>query len=832
MTTLVAEQRQEEGGVAGWRAAATTYPIRRIAVLGAGTMGARIAAHVANAGFPVLLLDMVPDGATGRSVLAEGAVESLKKMKPAAFVDAALATRIQTGNFEDDLAKLKDVDWVIEVVAERMEIKRALLAKVAPHLRADAIVTSNTSGLPVAKIAQEMPAEFRRRWFGTHFFNPPRYMRLVELIKTPDADPEAIASVAQFVEVHLGKAIVPAHDTPNFIANRIGTFAMLNTFRVMEAMGLSVEEVDVLTGAAVGWPKTGTFRLSDMVGIDVLASVAKNFAANITDERADVTLPPVLDAMLERKWLGDKTGQGFYKKSKGPDGSEVREVLNLKTLTYEPTTRPKFAELEMAKNNDSTAARIRMLLGGDRNKDKAAKFYWTVLPELWVYAANRIGEVADSLVEIDRAMKTGFNWELGPFEMWDAANVPSTAEAMRANGIAVPASLEALLAAGGTSWYHEGGREYFDPARKTFVAVEATPGLSTLAEIKARAGRAASSAGAKGSGRIFAKNAGASLIDIGDGIGCIEFHSKMNSLGDDIVRFITQTLKPDSDAVKNFEGFIITSDAVNFSVGANLMQLLLAVQDEEWDEIDLSVRGFQGMTSAIKFCTRPVVSAPFGLCLGGATEISMHAAARQPHMELYMGLVETGVGLLPAGGGCKEMTLAAVEAAGMVRDDLRGESVEVHETIKRAFETIALAKVSTSAVEAKALRLLRRSDAITMNRERLITDAKAEALRLAVAGYTAPLPRTDIPAPGETVLATLKLGVHLMREGNYISDHDVKIARAVANVLCGGTVNAGTLVSEQYLLDLEREGFLSLCGEKKTAERIAFTLKSGKPLRN
>ena len=768
---------------------------------------------------------MVPEGATRRNVLAETAVDQLKKLKPAAFVDAALASRIQVGNFDDDLAKLKDVDWVIEAVAERMEIKRALLAKVAPHLRANAIVTSNTSGLPVARIAEEMPTDFRKRWFGTHFFNPPRYMRLVELIATPDADPEAIASVAHFTEVHLGKAIVPAHDTPNFIANRVGTFAMLNTFRVMETLGLSVEEVDVLTGSAVGWPKTGTFRLADMVGIDVLASVAKNFASNITDERADVTLPPVLETLLERKWLGDKTGQGFYKKSKGADGTEVREVLNLKTLTYEPTARPKFAELEMAKNNDAVQARIKMLLGGDRKKDKAAQFYWTVLPELWAYAAHRVGEVADNIVEIDRAMKTGFNWELGPFEMWDAAGVTTVADAMRASGTALPAAFETLLAAGGTSWYREDGREYFDPTRKTYVAVAPTPGLTSLRAIKA-------AAGAKSSGGVVTKNAGASLIDIGDGIACIEFHSKMNSLGDDIVRFITQTLKPDSDAVRNFEGFIITSDAVNFSVGANLMQLLLGVQDEEWDEIDMSVRGFQGMTSAIKFCTRPVVSAPFGLCLGGATEISMHAALRQPHMELYMGLVETGVGLLPAGGGCKEMTLAAVEAASMVRDDLRGESVEVHETIKRAFETIALAKVSTSAVEAKTLRLLRESDAITMNRERLITDAKAEALRLAQAGYTAPLPRMDIPAPGETVLATLKLGVHLMREGNYISDHDVKIARQVANVLCGGAVTAGTPVSEQYLLDLEREGFLSLCGEKKTAERIAFTLKSGKPLRN
>jgi 3-hydroxyacyl-CoA dehydrogenase len=820
MTAVTAEETGQQAAEqsSGRKAAEATYPIRRVAVLGAGTMGARIAAHVANAGFPVVLLDMVPEGAAQRNVLGLQAVETLKKAKPAAFVAPGVAAHITVGNFSDDLALLKSCDWVIEAVAEKMEIKRALLSSILPHLRADAIVTTNTSGLPVARIAEELPAEFRRRWFGTHFFNPPRYMRLMELIATPDADPNAIASVARFAEIHLGKSIVPAHDTPNFIANRVGTFAMLNTFRVMQQMGLSVEEIDLLTGSVLGWPKTGTFRLADMVGIDVLANVAKNFAANTTDERPDVKLPQELERMLERKWLGDKTGQGFYKKERAADGSEARSVLDLSTFEYEATKRPKLAEIELAKNNDSTAERIRMLLAGDMQA-KTTQFYWQILPGLWAYSAHRIGEIADSLVEIDRAMKAGFNWELGPFEMWDAAGVSNVKQKMNAAGFASPASVEALLAAGGTSWYRNGGSEYFDLASRSYLPVQKPSGIESLASIKASRG-------------VVAKNAGASLIDIGDGIGCIEFHSKMNSLGDDIVRFIVQTLKPDAEAVRNFEGFVITSDAVNFSVGANLMQLLLAVQDEEWDEIDHSVRGFQAMTSAIKFCPRPVISAPFGLCLGGATEISMHAAGRQPHVELYMGLVETGVGLLPAGGGCKEMTLDAVSAADAVHTDIRGESVEVHETIKRAFETIALAKVSTSALEAKTLRLLRESDFITMNRDRVLTDAKSEARRLADAGYSAPLPRTDIPAPGESVLATLKLGVHLMREANYISDHDVKIARHVANILCGGPVVAGTLISEQYLLDLEREGFLSLCGERKTAERIAFTLKSGKPLRN
>jgi 3-hydroxyacyl-CoA dehydrogenase len=794
------------------------YVVRRVAVLGAGTMGTRIAAHVANAGLPVLLLDIVPENGDRNGVAAQ-ALDNLKKAKPAAFTDPSFAAHISVGNFEDDLAKLKDYDWVIEAVAENLEIKRSLLSKVAAHIRADAILTTNTSGLPVAKIAEHFPEEIRRRWLGTHFFNPPRYMQLLELIATPESDPKAVAAIAEFVDRKLGKTVVRSNDVPNFIANRIGTFAMLNTFRIMQAQGLSIEEIDVLTGSVVGWPKTGTFRLADMVGIDVLRSVAKNFVANVSDERSDVTLPAVIDQLTERNWLGDKTKQGFYKKERDPDGKEVRLVLDPNTLEYKPSTRASFAEVDMAKTNDSLAGRIRALLSGNPEKGGVAKFYWKILPELWAYAANRIGEVAQTIVEIDRAMKAGFNWELGPFAMWDAAGLPETVAKMRAMGLAVPAAVEKLLASGGTSWYRADGGEYFDIATGAYRPVDQNPELAPVASYKKSNG-------------VFAQNTGISLVDLGDGIGCFEFHSKMNSLGQDIVGFLQQKLQPGSDALKNFDGFILTSDAQNFSVGANLMQLLLAIQDEEWDEIDLSVRGFQAMTQAIKFSPRPVVAAPFGLCLGGGTEISMHAALRQSHIELYSGLVETGVGILPAGGGCKEMVLRALEAADAVRVDHRGESVEVHETIKNVFETIAMAKVSTSAFEARKLRLLGDMDSITMNRNRLLTDAKAQALRLVHAGYTAPVPRNDIPAPGETVQATLKLGVYLMREGEYISDHDAKIASHVAHVLSGGNITAGALVSEQYLLDLEREAFLSLCGELKTVERIGFTLKTGKPLRN
>ena len=797
----------------------TIDSIQRVAILGAGTMGARIAAHIANAGFPVLLLDLVSEGAPDRDALAARSLENLKKAKPPAFVDPAVVRHISVGNFEDDLEKLQACDWILEAVAENLDIKRALLNQVAPYVRDNAIVTTNTSGLPVGLIAKDMPESFRRRWLGTHFFNPPRYMRLVELIVTPETDPQAAASVENFAQVYLGKLVVRAHDTPNFIANRLGTFVMLNTFRTMLDQGLSIEETDALTGAAIGWPKTGTFRLADMVGIDVLVHVARNFAASSRDERADVEVPAVLEQIFEHKWFGDKSGQGFYKKQRGADGKEERLVLDLSSLEYRPAERPKMPALEMAKSHESTAARIRALLAGNPERDQAAKFYWKILPELWAYAANRIGEVADTVVDIDRAMKAGFNWELGPFEMWDAAGFLDTIERMRRRGQAIPPIVERMVSDGVNSWYRNEGGEFFDIASGEYRPVVEPLGTWSVARAKRAHG-------------VVEKNPGASLIDLGDGIACIEFHSKMNTLGEDIVGLVQRALRQGSDATRNFKGFVICNDAANFSAGANLMQVLLAIQDEEWDELDGYVREFQAMTQAIRLCVRPVIVAPFGMCLGGGAEVALHAAARQAHIELYMGLVETSVGLLPAGGGCKEMTLRAIEIANAVRSGHRSDSVEMHDTMRTVFETIAMAKVSSSAVESRKLHLMREADGISMNRERLLTDAKSEAARLADAGYVPPLPRTDIPAPGEGMLANLKLGIHMMREAEFISDHDVKIARQVAHVLCGGAVTPGTRVTEQYFLDLEREAFLSLCGEPKTVERITATLKTGKPLRN
>ena len=809
-----------------------SFSINKVAVLGAGTMGSRIAAHLANAGIPSYLLDIVPSGAppagkpgernAERDKIVNAGLEGAKKSKPAAFFDASLARLIKTGNFDDDLKLLADADWIIEVVAENLDIKRDLLKKVEAVRKPTAIVTTNTSGLPVGSIAQGFSEAFRRNWFGTHFFNPPRYMRLLEIIPTPDSDPAATAAIAHFCDQRLGKAIVDAKDTPNFIANRIGTFSVLNVMRVMQEMGLTIEEVDALTGSAMGWPKSATFRTIDLVGLDILGHVVGNMTKNVRDERSELKLPDFYQQMLERKWLGDKTKQGFYKKAKSESGEE-RLAIDWKTLEYHPRGKARFQLLEMAKNVDSGQERLKMILAADP-REKAAQFYWTTLSELWTYAANRIPEISDTVVEIDRAMRTGFNWDIGPFEMWDAAGVPATVERMKKEGKPVAANVEKLLASGRTTWYADdkhssSGRSYFDLASASYKPLEVPEGVWSVAV-------------AQKSNGVVKKNASTSLIDLGDGVGCIEFHSKMNSLGADIVQFVTQTLKAGSAALGQFDAFVICNDAANFSVGANIMLLLMAIQEGEWDEVDLAIRGFQGMTQAIKFCPKPVVSAPFGMCLGGGTEICLHSSARQPHAELYMGLVEVGVGLLPGGGGCKEMTLRAIDAATSIRPAGRGESVELTEAMKKNFEIVAMGKVSPSAVEARNYGFLNESDVITMNRERLLTDAKRRALELVKEGYSAPVPRTDVPAPGESILATLKLGIHLMRQGEYISDHEVKIGNKVAEVLCGGNVTPSTPVSEQYLLDLEREGFKSLCGEKKTQERIQYTLKTGKTLRN
>jgi len=807
------------------RFAAQPLLVRRAAVLGAGTMGSRIAAHLANAGIPSLLLDMVPAGEGGRNRLADAALSNLAKSRPATFYEPSLASMITIGNFDDDLPKLKDCDWVIEAVAENLEIKRALLERVVPHLAPQAALSSNTSGLPIGKIAAALKSH-RERFFGTHFFNPPRYMQLLEVIPTAESDLAVVAAFATFADRVLGKQVVFANDTPNFIGNRIGVAVSFTAFSLMMEQELTIEEVDALTGPALGFPRTGTFRLADLVGIDILAHVASNFPQGVTPSG----IGPILQEILKRGWLGDKAGQGFYKKTRGTDGKDQRMVLDLKTLEYRPSEKPNLPSLEMAKNAATVPERVKLLLANDPKKDKAARFLWPFLASLWNFAAERIGEAANDAPSIDEAMRAGFNWELGPFELWDAAGVRESVARMKALGIEVTSAIKGLLdsapEAVAVSWYSPDGPQCYNPTTGAWEMIPQQPGHARVADFRRSNG-------------LVRSNPGASLVDVGDGIGCIELHSLKNAIGSDVVAMISSVLNPGSEAVKNFRGFVISGDRDRFSVGANLMQLLLSAQEGEWEEVEGAIRAFQQMCASVKFCPRPVVLAPFNLTLGGGAEICLHAARRQPHAETYIGLVETGIGLIPGGGGTKEMLLRAVDsAAALAPPDPKdppsrfAQSAEMNSALKRTLETIAMAKVSTSAAEARTLGLISPSDRITLNRERLLLDAKAQAIALAEAGYAAPQPRTQVPAPGTATLAVLNTGIFLMGEAGFASEHDMKVARWVAYVLCGGRVTAGSPISEQYLLDLEREAFLSLCGERKTQERIAYTLKTGKPLRN
>jgi 3-hydroxyacyl-CoA dehydrogenase len=792
--------------------------IRRAAVLGAGTMGAQIAAHLANVGIPTIMLDMTGQpGATDRAKLA---LAALGKSKPAAFYEAANAGLITPGTFDDDLPLLSKCDWVIEAVTENFEIKSALLAKVLPHLAKNALLTTNTSGLPVGRMAQALESH-REQFFGAHFFNPPRYMRLLEVIATPETDPAVLAGFAAFADRILGKQVVFANDTPNFIANRIGIALMFNAAELMMQQGLTIEEVDALTGPALGWPRTGTFRLADMVGIDVLAHVAANFPQGVTQGE----FSSVLTELMKRKWLGDKTRQGFYKKVRGADGKDGRQVLDLNTLEYRPAIKPVLPALDMAKNAAEAKDRLRMLMGNDPAKDKAAAFLWPLLSSLWNYAAERIGEASPDAPSIDAAMRAGFNWELGPFQMWDAVGVVNSVAQMKAMGISVSPAVQTLIATGRAGWYSVSEDECFEPVKNQPRPVVKVPGHARVADFR-------------NAQKVVRSNAGASLVDLGDGIGCIELHSLKNALGGDVLSIISTVLNAGSDAVRDFAGFVITGDRDNFSVGANLMQLLMLAQEGEWHEVDGVINRFQQMTAAIKFCPRPVVVAPFGMTLGGGAEICLHATRRQPHAETYIGLVEAGVGLIPAGGGTKEMLLRAIDSAIALappnpRDPPSkfAQSTEMAAALKRVFELMAIAKVSTSASEGRTMGFFEPSDRITINRERLLMDAKTQAQTLAQGGYMPPQPRT-VKAPGASALALMETAVFLMGEAGFASEHDQKVARWIAYVLAGGRVTAGSVLTEQYVLDLEREAFLSLCGERKTQERIAFTLKTGKPLRN
>ena len=778
-------------------------------------MGAQIAAHFANAGVEVLLLDIAPNALTPqeqakgltlesravRNRIVNAGLEAAKKIKPAAFFAPSVVGLITTGNFEDDLEKVAGVDWIIEAIVEKLDIKRDLYARVERHRKPGTIVTSNTSGLPIRAMAEGMPEDFRRHFLGTHFFNPPRYLKLLEIIPTADTAPEVTEFVADFCDRRLGKGIVYAKDTPNFIANRIASFGSLNTIRVMLEGDYSIEEVDAMTGPVIGRPKSASFRTTDLVGLDTALYVAENLYPMVPhDEKRDVLVPPdFLREMVKRGWTGNK--------AKGEGGKTEYWAIDYKTIEYHPAEKVRHASLEAAKAVEDKAERIRTLVYG---KDRVGEFLWKTISANLIYAANRVPEISDDILNIDNAVRWGFNYDFGPFELWDVIGVEKSVARMKEEGTRIPAPVEKLLAAGKRSFYErrDGRTYYFDAESGDYREAPEPAGVLILKPLKERE-------------RVIKKNSGASLIDIGDGVACLEFHSKMNAIGGDTVAMMNYAVK---EVGENFEALVIGNQAENFSVGANIMMLLLGIQEGEWDEIALSVRQFQNANMKLRYSAKPVVVAVHGMALGGGCEVTMHGDRARAAAESYIGLVEVGVGLIPGGGGVKELVMRATEGA--------ASGADLFARIRKVSETVATAKVATSAVEARELGFLRDTDPITMNRDRLIEDAKQTALAMVREGYVQPHPRADIPVPGESALAPIKLAIHMMVRAGYISEYDAHVARKLAYIITGGDLSHQTLVSEQYLLDLEREAFVSLCGERKTQERIQHMLKTGKPLRN
>ncbi len=742
-------------------------------------------------------------------------LDAAKKSRPAAFVTPETARLVTPGNLEDNIGWCGEVDWIIEAVAENLEIKRKLFERVEVVRKPGTIVTSNTSGLPIHLIAEGRSEDFQQHWAGTHFFNPPRYMKLVELIPGPKTLPGVMTALDEVCDLRLGKGVVVAKDTPNFIANRIGTYAMLNVLRQMQTLEMTIEEVDACTGPAIGQPKSATFRTADIVGLDVLVHVVRNIYDNIpNDESREMWhVPAFIDELLKRGWLGEKTGGGFYKRVKKGGESEIL-TLDWQKMEYRPRLKAKFGSIEAGKQIEETRERLRALVRPvleGKGGDKANRFLWSCLSENCLYAARRAPEIANSIVDVDRAMRWGFAWELGPFEVWDAIGVPAMAEALQREGKEIPPIVTKVLASPKKSFYEsdKGSTRYFDFSTAAMKSVPEPSGIILLKSVKERTG-------------VVQSNAGASLIDLGDGVVCCEFHSKMNSIGGDFISMIHAGI---NRLGSEFDAMVIANQAPNFSVGANLMLLLVTAQEGEWDDIHMAVRQFQRVNMAIKYAPGPVVVAPQGMALGGGCEISLHGARIHATAETYMGLVETGVGLIPGGGGTKEVLIRAGEhAAG-------GESLDLFHALKPLFENIAMAKVSTSGEEARSLGYLRPSDLISMNRDRQVADAKQTALALVREGYYPPAP-AEIRVLGEQFLAGAKLAIHMMVRGQFATEHDAVVGRKLAYILAGGGITMPQTVTEQYVLDLEREAFVSLAGERKTQERIAYTLKTGKPLRN
>jgi len=790
--------------------------IRSVAVLGAGTMGAQIAAHVANAGVPAVLLDLTPE------VAREG-LERAARLKPDPFFIADARRLVSTGGFDTDLARIAGCDWIIEAIVERLDLKQALLEKVERHRAPGVVVSSNTSGIPIAVIAEGRSDDFRRHWLGTHFFNPPRYLRLVEIIPTAETDPAVVDLVSTFADRRLGKGVVVAKDTPNFIANHIGLYGVMRIFDALAAGRHSIEEIDAMTGPALGRPKSATFRTMDIAGLDVLAHVARNLAerlgsargpgearvgeppsasergrgpASAEEVRAAFTLPPLVETMVERGWVGEKAGQGFYKKVKAGGATEIL-VLDPATLDYRSQQKPRLGPLDAARAIEDTGERIRTLFLG---RHEVGEFLRATLGATLLYAARVAPEIAHSIDDVDRAMRWGFGWDLGPFETWDAIGADAV---LVACGVTDPPPLVKDLLASGRTRFRP------DPEGRGFREVPpAAPDLQILRSVKER-------------DQIVRRNAGASLVDLGDGVLAVEFHSKMNALGGDAIAMLATGVQ---EASANFAALVVGNDGLHFSAGANLMLLLLEAQEGNWDEIDAMVRGFQGAVVGLRYADVPVVVAPAGMTLGGGCEITLHGDRVQAAAESYIGLVEVGVGLIPAGGGTKEMLVRAMADAPGAVDPLP--------FVQRVFETIGFGKVATSAADARRLGFLRDHDGVTMNRERLLADAKRVARERVADGYRRPPAPAGIRVGGETVLAALKIGVHLAHRAGYITDHDAVVGNRLAWILAGGGLPRAADVSEQYLLDLEREAFLSLCGEAKTLERIGHTLKTGKTLRN
>lgn len=798
------------------------FNIKRIAVLGSGIMGSRIACHFANVGVEALLLDIAPkeltegeqkkglnlDSPAVRNRIVTESFQKAVQSKPAPLYHASFADRVTLGNFEDNIKDIASCDWVIEVVVEKLEIKKKVFDQVEQHRKPGTLITTNTSGIPINLMLDGRSEDFQKHFCGTHFFNPPRYLRLLEIIPSQKTDPEIVDFLMHYGDLYLGKETVLCKDTPAFIANRIGVYGILSVMHTVEKMGLSVSEVDKLTGPAIGRPKSATFRTMDVVGLDTTVNVANNLAQALQQDESKETfqLPGIIKELYERKWLGDKTGQGYYKKIKDDKGKSVILELDFDSYEYREPGKVKFPALEAAKAKDSLKDKLQLLVNSE---DKTGEFYRATFYDLFRYCSNRIPEIADELYRIDQAVAAGFGWDYGPFETWDMLGVRKTVEKMEADGYKSAQWVYEMLESGADSFYkaENGQRKYYDIQGKSYQTVPGTDEfilLDTLRENK-----------------VLWQNDGATIIDLGDGVLNVEFRTKMNTLGSDPIEAINRAIDM---AEKGYRGVVIGNEGQNFSAGANLAMLFMYAIEQEFDEVEMMIRQFQNTMMRARYSAIPVVAAPHGLALGGGCELSMHADMIQAAAETYMGLVEVGVGLIPAGGGTKELAMR-------VADSLEAGDVELN-ALQNTFMNIATAKVSTSAQEAYDMRIMTDKDQITMNSKRLIADAKEAVLALAEAGYSQPVPRKNIKVQGKAGLAMFHAGIYGMRTGHYISDHDKKIAEKIAWVMCGGDLSYPQEVSEQYLLDLEREAFLQLTGEKKTLERIQSLLQGGKPVRN